>query len=405
MKSDLGALRAVIRRSAHHLRWSTILLVGVACAAAAMLVFVEHGYQRMSRDFLDNDLARLLTVNKVVGAAGMIEPLTSAAVLDVASASGVGADVPGIVGLQYGLGVGIPAGEASVTVVGVDDWLAPLFGLPAMPESLEGFTESFSPGPLVLEVPHVLVEDGGYSSSDQTPLALTVPRGVDVRRLSFMMNGNIEGVTIVSADTFQSLAETMFQKDWAAINAGWSAGAYPMTPLVSAVHLIPASLNDVEPVAARLRDAGYPVSYAMSAFDETADGLRMQIALSGAVALLLILGALGYLLASWRIYLRLSRRDFGVLKHWGMSRHALNSVYGRVLDRSCVFAFAGATIVTIPLALVVLGAEWGLACAALNLASIGVLLLLANLVGRRVMLRKALSEPTASLLRLGREFQ
>lgn len=391
-------------RSQHHLRLSTLLLVGVTCIAMVVLVFVEHGYQRMRQDFFDNESARLLTVNKVISTGGGVEGLTSEAVRRISEASGLESTVPGIVGRQYSLGVGIPAGDTSVMLVGIDDALAGLFGLRAAPEPLTAYSRSIPAGALVLDIPHVVVEDGGYSAGSQTQLGLTVSDAIEPRALDFMLGGNTEGVVVVSAETFQRVASAMFQQEWSTIEDQWNRGDYPMTPLVAAVHLVPKSLDDVETTAERLRQAGFPVSYALGAFEEAADGLRNQVLFSGVLGALLVLGALGYLLAAWRMYLRLSRRDLGVLKHWGMPTHVLSATYGRLLSRACLVAFVAAAIVVAPLGIGVLGWRWGAGSIAVNLGALGVLLLVAYFIGRR-LLALALNESVPALLKLHREFQ
>ena len=397
-------LTVAVTRSRRYLTTATLLLVGVTITLVSVLSVAQHSLQRVRSDFTDNLLARVMTVTQSFGTDGL-QPLNRAAVQSIETVAAVGTQVPGFTAVQFELGGGVEDERGRVRhVLGVDDDGSRLFGLPDTPATV-AFALDGSTGATSLRIPVVEVGDDGYTAHDSRTIGLTLEAVPNPDAATYLLGGHTEGIILVREDTFRHITELSFGQDWDGVLARWNAGELPMTPLVGAVHVVPDQLDQVEPVAQRLRAAGFAPRYALAAFNDLDVSLSAQVTAALTLASILFLGAGVYFLATWRTYVRLARRDMGILRHWGADTREISRAYAQVLRRSLLWALAVGIVVSLVATTLAMGPVGGLTATGLNVALLLILFCSVWYIGERWILAKPLSEPILELLRKNREFQ
>jgi len=405
--AEAAPLSLVTARSRAYLRTTSVVLGIVVALAACVLVYLERGHLLQQREFEDNSNLRLLSVSHRVGPDGAFEALD----LDDAARVGrtlragttAGEDVP--VSTRYEFGGGIPASDGRTFIVyGLDPALAPVLGLTEMLDGV-AYGVGGPAGTVELQVPVVTAAEDGYDSTASAPLPLTLSTEVDPSSVEYLQGGNPADVLYVTSTTFQRAAELMFGVPWATVEQQWATGALPMTPLVGAVYAYLPDIALVEPAARQLDEQGYATTYGLQAFDDIEGSLRQTTLLGGGLALLLLGTAALHLALTWRSYLRLSRRDIAILKHWRVDDRSILRAYSRQLARTCLPALAGGAVVGAVAALAMLGLRAGLVATVANVAVLAASLALVHVVARTTVIGPRVRQDVLTLLRREREFQ
>lgn len=405
-----AVLGLAIGRSGGFSRMSTLLLTLVALLTLVVMTYVERAYAKQWSDFENNHNLRVISVDhKSVpsGAIGRLEFGDSGRISGLLSAATAGAGLAGgaVVSNRYELGTAIETSEGRpFFVYGFDPDFAPALGLSEISDGV-GYTLEGDSGETDLKISVVTAGRDGYTSGSTSERRLAY-RGVLRRsQLEYLLGSRANNSMIVNTATFARIASAMYAMDWAMVRRSWESGELSMTPLIGGVAVYLPDIDGVRPAARRLQRAGYDVDYGLRAFDDLAASLRQSTVFAAALLLLFLIGVGGYLVISWRAYLRLSRRDIGILKHWGVPDGWIRAGYGRRLLSACLVAIriclAGALIAGV----IAFGPVRGVGVALMNWAFTSCLLLVTWKVAAGWVVGRQVREDILTLLTKEREFQ
>lgn len=394
-------LDAVVTKARRYVRTSTILLVAALALSAVMVLVLARQADIQRENFDANSNVRVITVDhRTDDSAGFtLEPD------DVATVRGIVGD-GAVVTPRLTLGGGLTAdGAEPMSIVGIEPAASGLIGVAAMVDGT-GYTVGGAARELVVQVPVIASSDGdGVSSDALAPFPLVMSPTVDPVKATYLEGSRMEGVTYVTDGTFWAIAERMLGVSRAEIERAAAAGELSMVPLVSAVYVDVPDVQQVRATAADVESGGFGVSYALQAFDEVERSLAAQRLLSTALGAVVMLGVGAYVVLSWRSYLRLSRRDIGILKHWRLDEREIRGLYARRLRRSLVLPFGVAAGVFAVGSLWFFGPGAGLVRAAGAGAGYALGLAVLYLLILRGVIDPWLRRDVLTLLKADREFQ
>ena len=289
-------------------------------------------------------------------------------------------------------------------VYGFDPEFAPALGLPTLADGV-GYTAEGTSSAIDLKVAVVTADPEGYSSASVSRQRLAC-RGVLKRaQLDYLFGGVPGNSMIVNTATFARIASTMYAMEWDRVRRSWELGELPMTPLLGGITVYLSTIDGVRSAARRLQGAGYSVDYGLRAFDDLAASLRRSTGLATGLVLLFLAGAGGYVLVSWRAYLRLSRRDIGILKHLGIPADWIRAGYARRLLLACLTALAACFVAALVAGALTFGPISGAAIGLVNWAFVSVVLLAMWKIASRIVVGRQVNVDTLALLTKEREFQ
>lgn len=331
-------LTPVVTKARRYVRTSTALLVAAVVLSAVMVLVLARQADIQRDNFDANSNVHVITVDhRTDEAAGFtLQPGDVATVRAL-----VGADA--VVTPRLTLGGGLTGdGAEPMSIVGIDPLASRLIGIADMADGT-GYTVAGAARDVVVQVPVIAVGNGdGVSSDSLATYPLRLSPTVDPAKATYLEGSRVDGVTYVTEGTFWSLAELMLGMGRPAIERAASAGEMPMIPLVSAVYVEVPDVQRVRATAADVEAGGFGVSFALQAFDEVERSLAAQRWVSTALGAVVLSGVGAYVVVSWRSYLRLSRRDIGILKHWRVEPRDIRSLYARRLRRSLLVPLAAA---------------------------------------------------------------
>lgn len=401
-RAAVQALRPVVGKAHRYLRVATILLSVAMILAATIVIYLDYQTALRRKNFDTNTNLHVVTVSHSLSS-GSITPLSLSDVSTLQSSAV--AQLPGVtVAPSLTLGVGMTLGGEPVHVIGFDPQAGPLIGVKSMRDGI-GYSVPGKSGPQDLTIPVITSStDSGMSSNRLEKFRLTdVSASAEPQKVTYLVGGQPGRRIFVTTATFWKIAQIMLDMPRSQIEAAAAAGSLGLIPLVDAVYVNVSDLTQVRPVAQRIREEGFALSYALEAFDEIENSLARERAIGYLLGALLIVALGGYFLTAWQSYLRLSRRDIGILKHWRVPRAVIITVYARQLWRSVLVALASSLTVLLIGDLAVDAQEPVLLLA--KAAALALALLLVAALARFVILPRWLRRDVLTLLRLEREFQ
>lgn len=397
-------LTPVVRKARAYLRTSTALLAAALMLVGAVLVVLQHQSAVSRENFDDNSNVHVVTIsNRLVD--GRPEQLTAAdvgGVRRILTDSRTGADA--VVSPRLTLGASLIHDDMPLSIVGLDPAAGGLIGVDTLRADV-AYTTTGAAGAMKVDIP-VVTSDGADGMSSDTLEHITLERSptADNDKVTFL-EGRTDGATYVTSDTFWRIAETMLRRPRSDIERASAAGELTLVPILSAIYVDVADLQQVRTTAKALEDGGYGLDFALRAFDAIERELWVQRLLGLGLGLVTALAAGGYVVASWRSYLRLSRRDIGILRHWRVEAAQIRSLYVRHLRASLLLPM-GLALATVWIGSVGLfGGLDGVPTAALTTALLLALAaILYTLVARR-LIGPWVAEDVLTLLRSEREFR
>jgi hypothetical protein len=397
----------VTARSRRYVRSSVVVLVLALALAGSVMLVGEDRYAQLQDDFADNDLLHTIEITGRVDERGQ-EPLHAPDGWEVRAVVGAvdpSADARVVELHTIAFGVLDRTGAGDLFVAGLlgpdaDRFGGSLLGVGRL-EPATGYAVTGVEVPTPLQVPVVGFEDGGFVSADAAEFDLLIDASVDTGRLrSLVAAPGGTRMLVVGDVTFRLLAETMFDGAWEQITAEGS----PVGPGVQAIYVRVASLDDVDAVAEALESEGFVISYPLAAFDDLSDSLRTTIVLGAVIVAFTLVGAALVVATSWNAYFRLSRRDMGILRHFGYPERVVFRTYASRVARSCATALFLAGLVIGCGGVLLLG-PGALPWTALNLAVLCVIVTLVHLLVTRAFLARHVRCDVLDLLRNDRQFQ
>lgn len=383
--------RLVGTKAAKHLRSAAVLVTGALLLLSGLLIVAQAQHLQAARDFRDNPSIHLVKVSSGVPD----RVLTSK---DVEAIVSTVADDVSAHATRYELGFGISdRTDRTWFVVGLGGDASAKLGFPELADDVayHAGTES---GTLTLAVPVVTVDEGGMSSDRRVDRDLSLRGGVPTNAPLFIFDHFGADTRFVNESTFRDIASTSTGVAWEDILRDPQDGIDPLRD----AHLWVDDLDRLVPTAERLDQAGWATSFTARAFDDLAGSLD-RTAMIGAVAIFQVTGlGIAVALTSVRSYLRLSRRDMGVLRHLGHPAASVRRIYGRRIATTIAGSLVCALVVTL-----VAGAVLLLDDPVMILADAVALLVLAALIMAIAwfQLRRVARTPVLELLTLNREFE
>lgn len=404
-------LDRAIGRSSKFLRTSTLLMALVVMLAAVVMTYLEHAWLQQRTDFETNTNLRVVSVTHKESSQGPYSPLDFAdaaalrASLDRSLFEGQPLSREAVISERFEFGTGIQTSDGrTLFVYGADPGLGPALGVERLQDGV-GYTAGGADGATELQVPVVVAKQDGYESKEIRPEPLAIDSNLDPQRVGYLLGGRADSSVFVTTTTFQRIAQTMFATDWDTIQREWTQGQLSMTPLIGGIYLYLPRIEQVEPAARAVQGDGYATVHGLQAFDDLTTSLQRSSLFGGLLAGLLVAAAIGYMVLAWRGYLRLSRRDIGILKHWGLPESRIRSAYARRLARTCLVALAACAVTAIASGLVAFGPGRGVIIGLANAGIVGLLLGLVWKIAATVIIRRQVTVDVLTLLKRDREFQ
>ncbi len=313
------------------------------------------------------------------------------------------ANSPHATAIRLETGFGIPDADDQVWfVLGIDGPATTQLGLPAMLDGV-AYRQDTHERALTLRVPLVRDTGDGFVSDAASPFPLRVIGGVQADGPLATLARIPPDTLIVNGATFGKIIATSTGLAWDEVRRSYDAGTLEGWPLVRSVFVWVSDLNEVRGLADQLESEGWSTSYTLRAFKDVEDNLIRTRLVGGGVALVISAGAVVLGLLSLNTWLRLARRDMGLLRHMGYSVTDVCSMYRR---RVSMVVWPVAAVIA------VLAAVTGLAFLPDRplyvMGDIALVLALGAMVyfvATRVMLPRAVGQPILQLLKLYREFE
>lgn len=387
---DKRISRLVGAKAAKHLRGAAVLVTGSLLLLAGLLVVVQAEYLQSKRDFRDNPSIHLVKVSS-----GSVDRTLTPRDVD-AILSMAGGDVSAHA-TRYELGFGISdRTDREWFVVGLGGDATTELGLPELDDGT-AYHVGHESGPLTLAVPVVTVGEGGMSSDERVDRELSLHGGVPSTSPMFVFDHFGEDTLFVTESTFGDIASTSIGASWQDILNDPHDGIDPLRD----AYLWVDDLDRLVPTTERLDEAGWATSFTARAFDDLAGSLD-RAALIGLLAVIVVtLLGLAVALTSVQAYIRLSRRDIGVLRHLGHPAAGVRRVYRRRIVATMAVSLTIAVALTLAAGFALLRDDPVLIVAdAVALVALTALITVvaAVLVGRTV------NRPVLELLTRQREF-
>lgn len=397
---DRTLSRVVAGKSRKYLRTATAALLAALISLAGALTVVEAQAIQADSSFTDNPNVHVIEVT--AQAQNIDRPLTFADAAAVAAAASVATEGHSTA-IRLETGFGIPDdGGQDVFVVGIDGDAAERLGLPAM-ESGVAYRPGAEGGSVTLQIPVVRAANGGMVSDSAVPMTLPLRGGVRIDGPLFTLSRIGSDTLLVDGSTFHTIVSTSTGTPWSAVRAQYDSGTLDGWPLVRSVYVWVDALSEVRLVADRLDAEGWATSYTLRAFRDVEGSLGRTAFVGLGVTVVITLGSLLLSFLSLNTYLRLARRDMGLLRHMRYPVADVASVYRRRVNAVVGLALAVVASMTTIAGLLVLRAE-PLYVAA-NVVAVAAMAAMVYLIVVRVMLPRRVNRPILELLALQREFE
>jgi len=398
---DREAVASVTGRSSKYLRAVALLAAATLALVTIVTLFVEAQQSQIRRNLVDNDNVHIIDVTY---RSGDDDPrsLTFAdadVVLGAARAAAKGgAKVTTYVSFPFGIEADDGQTYFVDGFIGTD--LSWLLGEPSPTHG--AMLSATDEGTINLHVPVVESEDGGFSSSQTVDIAMPVTRSSAQAPVDVFTH---RPATALAADetAFATIVTTALGTSWDDFVAADDSDASPYGfAAVNSVFVYVDNISDVVPAAEAIESRGFDTTYTLKAFDNLASTANAATYVAvGILALALIVGT-SLILINARSYLRLARRDIGVLVHYGYKRSFIASRYRARLLRVLLLSAVPAVLIAAIGSLVFLEADRWLV--GVNVAVVAILLAVTHVIIGYKMLRKHMTLPVLTLLKHEREF-
>jgi len=399
--ADKSSVDLAAGRSSRYLRAVSVLFASTLLLVVLVLLFVEAQQAQIRRHLADNRNVHIIQVTYHSGESDVRSLNFSDldTVVDAAQSSSKHR-VSGVIYAALPFGISADNGESYFVEGFIGSDLSWLLG-----ETVPSGDSVVSPGPqgsAVLQVPVITAQGGGFSADQYVdrpvvihPPSSKVPLDVFAPRNSMSL--------AVDAETFSDIVSTSLGVSWAEFVDDHDAGAdLSGISVVNSIFVHVDSLSDVVPAAEAIEAGGFDVSYALKAFDNLAGTASTATYVAIGIVVLTLIGGTTLILVNGRSYLRLARRDMGVLLHHGYKRSLIASRYRARILRVLVRAAVPATVLMLAGSVAVLGPHWWYAVP--SVVVMGAVLATVYTVLGYWMLGRCLSVPVLSLLKHELEF-
>ncbi len=185
-------------------------------------------------------------------------------------------------------------------------------------------------GDIELLVPEVKIEEAGCVGGKTRGFRLAL-KPLENKSVLFWDATDYDDVLYVNEQTFQSVVQAMYGKEWKDFMEGYDAGENFGIQAIDHMYIYVPDLDDLHTAAKRMQEGGYLVRYAMEPFD----GLHHFISTNH--ILLMCLLSVAFLFTAFHVvnsfnnYIRSMQKDIGILRHWGYTQKEVFTVYSKIV--------------------------------------------------------------------------
>ncbi|MBP3222469.1 MAG: hypothetical protein J6M18_00890 [Actinomycetaceae bacterium] len=335
----VNMLRLVVTRASKYTRFLGLIFFLMLVLVSVVVVFVQVQNQKLDKQFQNNKTMHFIEVESLQRN-NEREGLTFQDGEKILSI--VREQTMGYVGVSFSWAFpfGMPAHDDEDSNFFIEaftgDDIDKLAGL-----SLENAYRGLSTvrqGNVVLDVPVVSVEEGGFSSNDSRAVSVEVDAFESDAPIDFFVSrAPSSSIIRISQPVFDEVLKGAFGISFDEYAQRSNEKNLPIDP-INAVYVYVENLEDVEKVGNALQGRSYGVRYALDAFDDGISQINMIIIGSIAVLVVLIVAGTVGVIVNARAYIRLSRRDIGLLAHYGYERKTIASLYSCHILRILLFS-------------------------------------------------------------------
>ncbi|MCL2467667.1 MAG: hypothetical protein FWF02_05355 [Micrococcales bacterium] len=401
MTVDKEAVALVTGRSSKYLRAIALLVAATLLLVTVVMLFVEAQQSQIRHNLTDNQNVHVIGVTY---RSGGDEPRS----LDFNDAdnvwgivrAAVKTDVKVTTYVTFPFGIEADDGQTYFIDGFVGDDVSWLLGQPAPADG--GMLSTTTEGTINLQVPVIANEDGGFSSDQTVDVAVPLTRSSGQAPIDVFRH---RAATTLAADetAFGTIVSTALSTSWEDFVTAYDSDANPYGfTAVDSVFVYVDDLADVVPAAGAIEAQGFDATYTLEAFDNLASTANAATYVAVGILVVSLVAGTVLILINARSYLRLARRDIGVLVHSGYERSFIAARYRARLVRVFLVAAVPAVIVAVAGSFLFLGENRWLV--AVNVAAVAVLLTSTYVIIGYYMLRKNMTLPVLTLLKHEREF-
>lgn len=333
--------RLIAKKTGSYLRLSLVLFLLSLLLLASSFIFILHQYRQTQKDFVDNTNTHLIEITSSYDAADPTRyiPLTFSDATNVKALLSEYFPDRAQSFSEYTINFGITAENDSVYFIrGTDAFSLKNLGLPDLADDQALSAAETEKKRIVLNVPVIQMDDGGYRSSETVdyPLTLT-PYTSNISILDSLQK--FKDTIYVNQTTFQKMIEIAVQLPWDEIVKRYDRGEDVGSQLINRIFVYVDTLSDVKRVASLLQDHGYELRYTLSAFDDLSRSISAQYWFMGVMLLLIYVITTINVVTSFRGYLLGMQKDMGILLHYGYTHQRVYKIYRHVIVNPFVVLF------------------------------------------------------------------
>lgn len=317
--------KIIAKKTSLYLKISMSLFVLSLVLLTTAVIFVQQQYMQLRKDFVDNSNTHIISVSRVQGDKPNITyPLSFE---DKENINGIIENYNGTsVFSEYVIPFGISdTNDKTYFIEAVDNRFLEHSGIKKINDNEAIVSNELNEKKVTLKIPHINVEDGGFTSDYRTDFDL-----------SFIPTSTIQSpfdefdikpdTIIVNTKTFEKIIETMYQVSWEEFQKNSIAENPYGIEVFDEINVYVADLKNIKKVADQLRNQ-YEINYVLGAFEDLQSSLNRSYTIY-ALLLIFILIVTGInTIISFRGYLYSMQKDMGIFRHYGYSCSQVYNIY------------------------------------------------------------------------------
>lgn len=333
--------KLIAKKTGSYLRLSLVLFLLSLLLLVSSFIFMMYQYRQVQKDFVDNSNTHLIEITSSYDVADPTRhiPLSYSDVTNVKALLTEHFPDRAQSFVVYTINFGIKAENDAVYFIrGTDAFSLKKLGLPDLIDNQSLSAAGTEAKRIVLNIPVVQIEDGGYRSSETAAYPLTL---IPYTSNLFMLEDlkKFKERLYVNETTFQKIFEIALQMPWDEVVERYDRGEDVASQLVNKIFVYVDQLSDVKRVASLLEDHGYDLRYTLGAFDDLSRSINAQYWFMGVLLLLIYIITTINVVMSFRGYLRSMQKDMGILLHYGYTHQRVYRIYRHVIVHPFVVLF------------------------------------------------------------------
>ena len=344
--------KIIAKKTSLYLKISMSLFVLSLILLTTAVIFVQQQYMQLRKDFVDNANTHIISVSRVQGDKPNITyPLSFE---DKKNISDITKKYNGTsVFSEYVIPFGISdTNDETYFVEGIDNNFLEHSGMKKINDNEAIVSKELKAKKVTLKIPHINVEDGGFTSDYRTDLDLSFIPTTTVQKPFDEFDIKPDTI-IVNTNTFEKIIETMYQVPWQEFQKN-SIGENPYgIEMFNEINVYVDDLKNIKEVANQLRNT-YEINYVLGAFEDLQSSLNQSYMIY-ALLLIFILIVTGInTIISFRGYLYSMQKDMGIFRHYGYSCSQVYNIYKSLIINPYIKIVGIGTIYSFVVSLILL---------------------------------------------------